>query len=661
MARLLIIEDGVPLASLLVSATSARGHLTTAAHSGREGLTLAREEPFALAVVDLLLPDLRGAQVLETLRDLGVPCIAMSGVFKGDRFARDAVEQHGARAFFEKPFELNALLDAIDGIVGAQPFMDELHESGALDDLDIDLDEESGVLELRADDIVDDELTPRTATPYLPTADAHDGVPAGDAAGRMTPVIPAPGHELDGDQVEVPTGHATQVSAEPPEAVDEAEVSFAGVLEDEPAHAPSEAPDGDDRSFAGVIEDASSAPTASATTDDDPSFTGVHEVEHPAPSSDDVVPSAQGVNDDFTFPDVLGDEPPAPSTDSRTVPSARGVDDDLSFAGILDEAISEGPRPTSEAAALLAEAPGGDAAFDGLLASLDSDAAAPIAQDESAPRLPDAATPFSDRGQVWAVPSPVAPPLARASVSSELVPSALVGLLNACHQSRFTGSLELSTDGDDLSLRFRSGRAVGAVTSRPEGAFTQFCVDLGALPLEKKDELDAVGAQEELAPVELLARLDLLDPEGRVRLASDHLRALAWRALSWTGGTSRLVSRDSQTDASVQPSPSVSVPELIFEGILATAELDGLREALPESTRLTPTADPPYELGELPLNGPQAYVLAHADGSKSISDLLVLSDLDERGLLATLHAMVQLGILEPRRPARATRRITYGL
>src|SRR5690606_9570925 len=41
----------------------------------------------------------------------------MSGVFKGDRFAKDAIERHGARAFFEKPFELAALLEAIDAEV----------------------------------------------------------------------------------------------------------------------------------------------------------------------------------------------------------------------------------------------------------------------------------------------------------------------------------------------------------------------------------------------------------------------------------------------------------------------------------------------------------------------------------------------------------------
>jgi hypothetical protein len=54
-------------------------------------------------------------------------------------------------------------------------------------------------------------------------------------------------------------------------------------------------------------------------------------------------------------------------------------------------------------------------------------------------------------------------------------------------------------------------------------------------------------------------------------------------------------------------------------------------------------------------------VLAHSDGSKRITDLLALTDLGERELLATLHGLVKLGILEPRAAEPASRRITFGL
>ncbi|HEY0093500.1 MAG TPA: response regulator, partial [Archangium sp.] len=118
MARLLIVEDHPELASLMVAAAESRGHEATAVHTGEAALALLRPAAFHAAVVDLLLPDMRGSAVLSALRDNAIPAVAVSGVFKGDRFAREATEVHGARAFFEKPFELLQLLEAVEQLCG---------------------------------------------------------------------------------------------------------------------------------------------------------------------------------------------------------------------------------------------------------------------------------------------------------------------------------------------------------------------------------------------------------------------------------------------------------------------------------------------------------------------------------------------------------------
>ncbi|HET9450331.1 MAG TPA: DUF4388 domain-containing protein, partial [Aggregicoccus sp.] len=142
MARLLFVEDNHELASLMAAAASARGHAAQAVHSGEAGLAAARSHGFDAAVVDLLLPDMRGGQVLAELRILGLPTIAISGVYKGDRFAREATGVHGARYFFEKPFELAALLDALEKIAGtATPPPAEAEPAAQLEELQ-PLDEE---------------------------------------------------------------------------------------------------------------------------------------------------------------------------------------------------------------------------------------------------------------------------------------------------------------------------------------------------------------------------------------------------------------------------------------------------------------------------------------------------------------------------------------
>jgi hypothetical protein len=62
------------------------------------------------------------------------------------------------------------------------------------------------------------------------------------------------------------------------------------------------------------------------------------------------------------------------------------------------------------------------------------------------------------------------------------------------------------------------------------------------------------------------------------------------------------------------------------------------------------------------LKGQQALLLAYADGSKTVEDLLTLTDLPEREGLATLRGLELLGVLEERREEPGNRRrISFGL
>lgn len=119
MARLLIVEDHSELAALVATAARLRGHTAICFPSGADAIAAVQThgERFDGAVVDLLLPDVRGSEVLRALRRRGIPVFAVSGIYKGDRFAREALELHGAHGYFEKPFEVRVVLDAFDAVV----------------------------------------------------------------------------------------------------------------------------------------------------------------------------------------------------------------------------------------------------------------------------------------------------------------------------------------------------------------------------------------------------------------------------------------------------------------------------------------------------------------------------------------------------------------
>lgn len=125
---ILVVDDNVELASLLKAGIEARGRNAVVAQSGAEAkAAIAQEKPLA-AVVDLLLPDIMGSELLDLLAAAGVPAIAITGVFKGARYAREMQDKHGARAFLEKPFAAAALFTALDGIIGAGGWEDITEE-----------------------------------------------------------------------------------------------------------------------------------------------------------------------------------------------------------------------------------------------------------------------------------------------------------------------------------------------------------------------------------------------------------------------------------------------------------------------------------------------------------------------------------------------------
>jgi CheY-like chemotaxis protein len=111
--KILLVDDNQELLNLLARLMEAEGWIPVTASKGRQALDrIAAERPSA-AVVDVLLPDMMGYEVGAALRNVGVPFLFMTGVFKGGRAASDARTQHGAAGYFEKPFEARKLVEAL--------------------------------------------------------------------------------------------------------------------------------------------------------------------------------------------------------------------------------------------------------------------------------------------------------------------------------------------------------------------------------------------------------------------------------------------------------------------------------------------------------------------------------------------------------------------
>src|SRR5688572_18633707 len=66
--RILVIDDDAELCELLAELLGEEGYAVESSGDGRAGLLRAQSEPFALVVLDIMLPSLNGFEVLTRLR-----------------------------------------------------------------------------------------------------------------------------------------------------------------------------------------------------------------------------------------------------------------------------------------------------------------------------------------------------------------------------------------------------------------------------------------------------------------------------------------------------------------------------------------------------------------------------------------------------------------
>ena len=108
-ASILVVEDDPAVRMLLADSLKAQGYKTITAKDGAQALKMTQERQIDLILLDMMLPDIGGLEVLETLKadpDLKtIPVIVVSAVDKMDGIIK-AIEL-GADDYITKPF--NAL------------------------------------------------------------------------------------------------------------------------------------------------------------------------------------------------------------------------------------------------------------------------------------------------------------------------------------------------------------------------------------------------------------------------------------------------------------------------------------------------------------------------------------------------------------------------
>src|ERR1700704_3718294 len=115
-ARLLIVDDDPDLCELVQRYLQAEGFVTSVVHSGTEGTHAGISGNYDLIVLDVMLPDMKGFDVLREVRVRArTPVLMLTA--KGDEFDRVLGLQMGADDYLAKPFSPRELIARIGAIL----------------------------------------------------------------------------------------------------------------------------------------------------------------------------------------------------------------------------------------------------------------------------------------------------------------------------------------------------------------------------------------------------------------------------------------------------------------------------------------------------------------------------------------------------------------
>ena len=110
-ASILVIDDSRQARLRMTKKLEAQGHSVTAVDGGAAALETLSATPFDLIMLDILMPDMDGFEVLRALKERAqltdIPVIVVSAL--EDTKSEERCKQLGARAFMTKPVNAEEL------------------------------------------------------------------------------------------------------------------------------------------------------------------------------------------------------------------------------------------------------------------------------------------------------------------------------------------------------------------------------------------------------------------------------------------------------------------------------------------------------------------------------------------------------------------------
>lgn len=115
--RVLLIEDESTMAKIIEMMLKSEGHVTDVTDLGEDGLEIGKIYDYDIIILDLMLPDMDGYDVLKQLRasKIETPILILSGLSELDNKIKGL--GFGADDYLTKPFDKRELMARVQAII----------------------------------------------------------------------------------------------------------------------------------------------------------------------------------------------------------------------------------------------------------------------------------------------------------------------------------------------------------------------------------------------------------------------------------------------------------------------------------------------------------------------------------------------------------------
>jgi DNA-binding response OmpR family regulator len=114
--KILIVDDDPSIRKFLEANLTARGYAVTLAEGGPQALQILAKTRADLILLDIMMPEMDGFQVCQTIRQTDKTPIIMLSAREGEGDSSKCLAC-GAEDYLTKPFPLKELLDKIKSYV----------------------------------------------------------------------------------------------------------------------------------------------------------------------------------------------------------------------------------------------------------------------------------------------------------------------------------------------------------------------------------------------------------------------------------------------------------------------------------------------------------------------------------------------------------------